>query len=112
VYVDDYGNDRIQKFQNNGEFIKTWETSGNGAGEFQDPGVATDSKGNIYVADTNNHRIQKFDNNGNFITMSGSQGTGDYQFLEPTSVAVDSQDYVYVVDMGAQIKVFASTSSK
>ena len=88
-------------------------TSGNGAGQFQDPeGIATDSKGNIYVADTNNHRIQKFDNNSNFITMWGSEGTGDYQFIEPTSVTVDSQDNIYVVDMGAQkIKVFALSSS-
>jgi hypothetical protein len=39
--------------------------------------------------------------------MWGSEGTGDNQFIEPTSVAVDSQDNVYVVDMGAQkIKVF------
>ena len=79
MYVVDYGNDRIQKFQNTGEFIKKWGTSGNSAGQFQDPeGVAIDSKGNLYVADTNNHRIQKFDNNGNFITMWGSEGTGDY----------------------------------
>ena len=43
--------------------------------------------------------------------MWGSEGTGDYQFIEPTSVTVDSQDNVYVVDMGAKkIKVFASSS--
>jgi tripartite motif-containing protein 71 len=64
----------------------------------------------VYVADTNNHRLQKFDNNGNFITMWGSEGSGDSQFIEPTSVAVDSQDNVYVVDMGnKKIKVFASS---
>ena len=45
MYVVDYGNDRIQKFQNTGEFIKKWGTSGNSAGQFQDPeGVAIDSK--------------------------------------------------------------------
>ena len=88
-------------------------TSGDGAGEIQDPaeGIAIDSKGNIFVADTNNHRIQNFDNNGNFITMWGSEGTGDYQFIEPISIEVDSQDNIYVVDMGAKkIKVFASSS--
>ena len=44
--------------------------------------------------------------------MWGSEGTGDYQFIEPTFVTVDSQDNLYVVDMGAKkIKVFALSSS-
>ena len=34
--------------------------------------------------------------------MWGSEGTGDYQFIEPTSVAVDSEDKIYVVDIGAK----------
>jgi hypothetical protein len=43
--------------------------------------------------------------------MWGSEGTEDYQFIEATSIAVDSQDNIYVVDMGAQkIKVFALSS--
>ena len=45
--------------------------------------------------------------------MWGSDGKGDYQFIEATSIAVDSQDNIYVVDMGAQkIKVFALSSSE
>lgn len=42
--------------------------------------------------------------------MWGSEGIGDYQFIEPISIAVDSQDNIYVVDMEAQIKVFAPSS--
>ena len=41
--------------------------------------------------------------------MWGSEGTGDSQFIEPTSVTVDSQDNIYVVDMGnKKIKIFSS----
>ncbi len=61
-------------------------------------------KGNIYVAETNNHRIQKFDSNGNFITIWGSEGS-----IVPISIGVDSQDNIYVVDMGAKKKFFASS---
>lgn len=43
--------------------------------------------------------------------MWGSEGIGDYQFIEPISIAVDSRDNIYVVDMWAQkIKVFAPSS--
>jgi hypothetical protein len=34
--------------------------------------------------------------------MWESEGKEDYQFIEPTSLTVDSQDNIYVVDMGAQ----------
>jgi tripartite motif-containing protein 71 len=78
VYVADTkytfpGNDRIQKFDSNGTFIKEWGASGEGNGEFHHPmAITVDSLGNNYVADTLNHRIQKFDSNGTFITSWGS----------------------------------------
>ena len=61
----------------------------------------------MYVADTmerfvdygGNHRIQKFDTNGSFIMKWGSFGSGVGQFQFPISVAVDTSDYVYVLDI-------------
>ncbi len=62
VYVADKGNHRIQKFDNNGNFITKWGSNGwTGNGQFQYPeDVAVDSSLNVYVADTDNNRIQKF----------------------------------------------------
>jgi PKD repeat protein len=61
VYVADANNHRIQKFDNNGNFITKWGSYGKDDGQFIVPqGVAVDSSGNVYVADNNNHRIQKF----------------------------------------------------
>ena len=61
VYVADYSNNRIQKFNASGTFLTAWGTGGTGNGQFNTPvGVATDGSGHVYVADTNNHRIQKF----------------------------------------------------
>jgi len=76
VYVADYENNRIQKFDSNGNFITKWGSYGSEDGQFCYPiDVAVDSSGNVYVADYGNNRIQKFDNNGAFITKWGSGGS-------------------------------------
>jgi hypothetical protein len=109
VYVADWNNDRIQKFDNNGNFITSWGSDGTDAGEFSGPqGIAVDSSDNVYVADTLNDRIQKFDNNGNFIRTWGSYGTSNGQFDGPDGIALDSSDNVYVSDYwNDRIQVFA-----
>jgi DNA-binding beta-propeller fold protein YncE len=62
MYVSDTNNDRIQKFDSNGNFITTWGRYGTGNGQFFNPnGITVDtSSGYVYVADTLNHRIQVF----------------------------------------------------
>jgi DNA-binding beta-propeller fold protein YncE len=108
VYVADSGNNRIQKFDSDSNFITTWGSQGSGDGQFRNPsGIAVDSSGYVYVADSGsvcvpsgNNRIQKFDSDGTFITKWGSYGTGDGEFIHPWSIAVDSSGYVYVADSG------------
>ncbi len=61
VYVADTGNNRIQKFDNNGNFLTTWGTQGTGDGQLGLPvDVAVDAGGNVYVSENGNRRIQKF----------------------------------------------------
>ena len=87
----DAGNDRIQKFDSNGNFITKWGTTGSNDGQFSRViGIAIDSSGNIYAADNSNNRVQKFDSNGNFVTK--------WSVNSPAGVAVDSAGKVYVVD--------------
>ena len=51
VYVADTGNNRIQKFTNNGTFVTAWGITGNNTGMFNRPaGVAIDSKDFVYVS--------------------------------------------------------------
>jgi sugar lactone lactonase YvrE len=94
-------NYRVQKFDSNGNFMRTWgkdvdaTTAGTGfeictvaascqagtrgslGGEFDGaPGIAADSAGNVYAAETGsqyggNNRVQKFDSNGNFMRAWG-----------------------------------------
>lgn len=85
-------NNRIQKFDKNGKFIKMWGKSGTGPGEFDQPhSLAFDSKGRLYVADRNNNRIQIFDQEGTFI----EQWT---QFSRPSGLFIDKHDMLYSAD--------------
>ncbi|MGD8238769.1 MAG: PKD domain-containing protein [Armatimonadota bacterium] len=97
VYVGDYNNHRIQKFDANGNFLTKWGSYGSGNGQLRYPrGVATDAVGNVYVAE--DHRIQKFTSDGSFLTKWGSYGSGDGQFKTPRGLATDGVGNVYVAD--------------
>jgi len=100
VYVTDLGNRRVEKFDNNGNFLSTFGTKGSGDGQFNAPvGVAVSSS-SIYVIDNARNDIQKFDMTGKFVTKWGGQGSSTGQFLLPQGVAVDPSGDVYVVDTG------------
>jgi sugar lactone lactonase YvrE len=58
-------NNRIMKFDAEGNFLLEWGTTGGGTGEFDEPhGLAMDSDGRLFVADRYNNRIQIFDQEG------------------------------------------------
>ena len=103
VYVVDTYNNRIQKFDSEGNLITILGSSGSGDGHFYRPrDIAIDSSGNIYVADKGHDRIQKFDSEGNFITK--------WYFNYPGSIAVDSLGNVYVTDQfNHQVQKFDSS---
>jgi DNA-binding beta-propeller fold protein YncE len=62
VYVGDFGeNNRVQKFDSNGNFVTKWGTPGSGDGQFIDPiALTVDSAGNVYIVDQGNSRIEVF----------------------------------------------------
>ena len=61
VFVVDEGNNRIQKFDSNGNFLTKWGTTGSGDGQFEEPtSIALDTSGNVYVVERGNSRIQLF----------------------------------------------------
>jgi hypothetical protein len=59
--VADFGNDRIQKFDSNGNFLTKWGTLGAGDMELYYPGgITVSDSGDVYVADSGNHCIKVY----------------------------------------------------
>jgi sugar lactone lactonase YvrE len=99
VYVADMGNNRLQKFSADGEFIALWKSASNDSDTFFIPlGVAVDSQDAVYLADSGNNRIIKFTAGGEFVTSWGETGTTEGDFNKPSEIAIDSQDNIYVTD--------------
>jgi DNA-binding beta-propeller fold protein YncE len=60
IYVCEYGNHRIQKFDHTGRSLATWGKPGRGPGELCNPwAIVLDSHGELHVIDTYNHRVQR-----------------------------------------------------
>ena len=65
---DGYGNSRVVKFNQAGEYLGEWGSLGSAPGQFDIPhNVAIGPDGRVYVADRANHRIQVFTSEGEFI---------------------------------------------
>lgn len=125
IYVADKLNNRIKKFDSNGNFILEWGTEGSSKGQFNQPCALdisaewddelNDFKNYIYVIDYYNNRIQKFDENGTFILEWGSYGGPDEggKFKLPIGIAIYSprmpsfSPIIYIADSGnKQIQKF------
>ncbi len=117
IYVaDGFGsNNRIAKFDKNGDFLKSWGQTGSGQGQFNGiRGIVSDAADNLYVADAGNNRIQVFDTNGTFksqITGVGSPQAicisgGPTQYLYASnSNDSESMDHgeIYKIQLGGQV---------
>jgi DNA-binding beta-propeller fold protein YncE len=104
IFVNEFWNCRVQKFDLNGCLVSLWGTMGRGSGQFRYPeAIAVDKNGFLYVSDSGNNRVQKFDSDGNFITEWGSHGSGNGEFKRNVGIATDPEgEFVYVVGMGNQ----------
>jgi RHS repeat-associated protein len=99
LWVLDKGNDRVEEFNEKGEYQKAFGSEGSGNGQLKGPnGLAVDSKGNVWVIDTGNSRVEEFNEKGEYQKVFGSSGTGNGQFSTPEGIAVDSHGNIWVSD--------------
>jgi uncharacterized protein (TIGR03663 family) len=108
IYVADSGNNRIQVFDQNGNFIMKWGNEGAEPGQFSEPwDIAVADDGTVYVADTWNHRIQAFNPTGQFLHTFGTFVNVQHdaqaepgKFWGPRGIAIDPAGNLYVTDTG------------
>ena len=85
-------NHKVQIFNSNGNFIRSFGRQGSNQGEFNCPyGIAFDKDGKIFVADHSNNRMQVFNGEGRYMGMFGREGSLDSQLMSPMGLSLDSQ---------------------
>ena len=86
------GNNRVVKYNSDGDYIMEFGGAGAEFGEFYEPhSLAMDSGGRLFVADRYNDRVQIFDQQGTFLMTLR-------QFGRPSGVYIDANDILYVAD--------------
>ena len=80
VYVADSGNDRIERFNLEGDEAMQWGSYGNGPGQFSYPRGVAANESEVIVSDDDNHRLEKFSPEGVY------EGTVDEYRQEPGAV--------------------------
>ena len=86
------GNNRIVKFDQDGNYLMQWGDTGGDHGQFRDPhALAMDSQGRLFVGDRGNSRLQIFTQDGEHIATWT-------QFGRPSGLFIDANDILYSAD--------------
>lgn len=104
VYVSDYNNHRIQRFDHNLNFISSLPKSEQI--NFEYPiSISLSTKGDLYILDSFNKRILKINGFNRLERIFGNYESGKTVLSNPSIIKVDNQQQVYVLD-GEKILVF------
>lgn len=96
VYVTDTGNKRIQVFDANGTFVRTFGGAGSEPGKLNEPvGLAVDGD-TLLVADAWNGRIQRLDRDGSPIGSIPIQGWEGRGIANKPYIAVGPSGMMYI----------------
>ena len=111
VYVADSSNNRIQVFNENGQYLRQIGRRGSGEGELSAPAILTiDDEDKVYVTDNGNHCVSVFTSDGGYLTLFGN---GSQQFQSPCGITVDRSGMVYVCDYSNnRMQIFKSLMYK
>lgn len=109
VYVADTGNERVQVFGAQGDFLQEWE---GGEEPFVEPvALVINSRGEVLVLDSDPGWIYRFSADGEPLDRFGGPEKG--QFFHPRGLAIDAGDNLYVTDTGgARVVVYDSQGKR
>ncbi|MGD8585611.1 MAG: TIGR03663 family protein [Chloroflexota bacterium] len=106
LYIADSGNHRIQVFDADGRYVRSWGEFGTGPGQFNEPWSLAVDDHQVVVADTWNHRLQKFTLDGQWLATIGESGSpetfdsGGGLFFGPRDVLILPDGNLLVTDTG------------
>jgi len=89
IFVSDYDNERIQKFNSSGEYITKWTIF---AEDIQIIGNY------LYAIDGTETKISKYSLSGDFVSSWGTAGDGQGELDGPGSIDIDLEGNMYVLD--------------
>jgi len=96
LYVSDTLNFRVEIFDAEGNFIRTFGKAGDGPGYFARPkGIAIDGDGHVWVADGVQNRVQVFTPEGQLLIWMGENGTLPGQFSSLAGLTIDKNNRVF-----------------
>jgi hypothetical protein len=98
IFVGDLERNTIQIFNNKGTYVDQIDSSLTEGASFSGiKALAFDSQNNLFVVTTNNN-ILKYSSIGKFLNFYGSIGIQEGRFNNPSAIAIDSKDNIYVAD--------------
>jgi RHS repeat-associated protein len=72
IWVLDKGNNRVEEFNEKGEFVRAAGSEGSTGGKLKYPSaIAVDPSNNVWVADAPNNRVEEFNEKGEFVAALG-----------------------------------------
>jgi len=96
LWVADTANNRIEEFNEKGEFLRIGGTEG--FGKLKSPqGIIATSSGNVWVTDTSDNRLVEFNERAEY-QREASKTIGSHQLSEPVGIAADSSGDVWAAD--------------
>ncbi len=109
IFVSDTGNQRVEVFDYDGNFLYNFGKYGTDKGQFRFPyGVTVDSKNRVYVADLYNGNISVFSENGDFLNYFGNS----VDIKQPAGLFIRG-DKMYVSDLALnKVSVFSVDDGK
>jgi DNA-binding beta-propeller fold protein YncE len=113
VWVADFGNNRVQEFNEKGEYLKKFGTIGKGVEQFEGPLNIAVYGSDLYITDYHNNRVQEFTTSGTHVKVFGEAGSENGKFSNPYGIAVDPRSgNVYVADSANhRVQQFSSAGS-
>ena len=97
-YVADKGNNRVQVFSSDGQFLEEIKAQKDGEQLFFEVGpIAVDSQQNLYVADSSAAGLIQVVRNGKKVAAIGIEGESRHKVTEFYSLDIDEQDRLYVL---------------